>query len=111
MASHVNWLQCSLQAKIKKIDKNEVQYSLRISSTIYLNTPALFLQLVDERTAEDDIEVFSTEPGLDWISTHNFLTRLQKLSSYASGQLEVSELAACLEKASFSNTSGHDEVF
>ncbi|GJT84317.1 retrovirus-related pol polyprotein from transposon TNT 1-94 [Tanacetum coccineum] len=56
MTSHVNWLQCSLQAKIKKTDKNEVQYSLRISLTIYLNTPALLLQLVDERTAEDDIE-------------------------------------------------------
>ncbi|GJU61126.1 hypothetical protein Tco_1238892, partial [Tanacetum coccineum] len=50
-------------SKIKKNDKNEVQYSLRISLTIYLNTPALFLQLVDERNAEDDIEVFSTEPG------------------------------------------------
>ncbi|GJR28639.1 zinc finger, CCHC-type containing protein [Tanacetum coccineum] len=47
--------------------------------------------------------VFSTEdPGLDWISAHNFLTRLEKLSSYASGHLEVSELAACLEKLHFS---------
>ncbi|GJS55868.1 hypothetical protein Tco_0629230 [Tanacetum coccineum] len=61
-------------------------------------------------TAEDDIEVFSTKDlGLDWISTHNFLTRLQKLSSYAFGHLEVSELAACLEKASFSCTSGQKE--
>nr|GEX55480.1 hypothetical protein [Tanacetum cinerariifolium] len=60
--------------KNKEIDKNEVQYSLRISSEIYLNIPALFLQLVDEHTAEDDIEVFSTEPGLDWIYSHNFLT-------------------------------------
>ncbi|GJR23849.1 hypothetical protein Tco_0972376 [Tanacetum coccineum] len=69
-------------------------------------------KFVDKHTAEDDIEVFSTENhGLDWISTHNFLTRLQKLSSYASGHLEVSELAACLEKASFSCTSGHVEVF
>ncbi|GKD96040.1 hypothetical protein Tco_1379937 [Tanacetum coccineum] len=67
--------------------------------------------LVDVHTVEDDIEVFSTEPGLDWISTHNFLTCLQKLSSYASGHLEVSELAACLEKASFSSTSGHVKVF
>ncbi|GJW96624.1 hypothetical protein Tco_0178432 [Tanacetum coccineum] len=74
---------------------------------IYLNTPTLFLQLVDEHTAEDDIEFFSTEPGLDWIYAHNFLTRLQKLSSYASGHLEVSELAACLEKASFSCTSSY----
>ncbi|GJW15155.1 hypothetical protein Tco_0019288 [Tanacetum coccineum] len=54
-------------------------------------------------TAEDDLEVFSTEAiGLDWISAHNFLTRLQKLSSYAFGHLEVSELAACLEKLHFS---------
>ncbi|GKB24626.1 hypothetical protein Tco_0864027 [Tanacetum coccineum] len=60
-----------------------------------------------EHTAEDDIEVFSMEPGLDWISSHNFLTRLQKLYSYAFGHLEVYELAACLEKASFSCTSGH----
>ncbi|GJY93831.1 hypothetical protein Tco_0509613 [Tanacetum coccineum] len=43
-------------SKIKKNDKNEVRYSLRISLKIYLNTPALFLQLVDERNAEDDIE-------------------------------------------------------
>ncbi|GJT76645.1 hypothetical protein Tco_1043370 [Tanacetum coccineum] len=55
-----------------------------------------------KHTAEDDLEVFSTDDlGLDWISAHNFLTRLQKLSSYAFGHLEVSELAACLEKASF----------
>ncbi|GKB32782.1 hypothetical protein Tco_0872183 [Tanacetum coccineum] len=114
MVSHVNWLQCSLQAKIKKNDKDEVQYSLRSSSMtlIYLNTPALFLQLVDEHTAEDDLEVFSiNDVGLDWISAYNFLTCLQKLSSYASSHLEVSELAACLEKASFSSTSGHVEVF
>ncbi|GKF99840.1 hypothetical protein Tco_0301531, partial [Tanacetum coccineum] len=63
--------------------------------------------VVDEHTVEDGIEVFSTEPGLDWIFAHNFLTCLQKLSSYAFGHLEVSELAACLEKASFSCTSGH----
>ncbi|GJS29967.1 putative reverse transcriptase domain-containing protein [Tanacetum coccineum] len=63
-----------------------------------------------KHAAEDDLEVFSTNDlGLDWIYAHNFLTRLQKLSSYASGHLEVSELAACLEKASFSNTFGHDE--
>ncbi|GJW61946.1 hypothetical protein Tco_0111281 [Tanacetum coccineum] len=56
--------------------------------------------------------VFSTNNlSLDWISAYNFLTRLQKLSSYASGHLKVFELAACLEKASFSNTSDHDEVF
>ncbi|GJZ54300.1 hypothetical protein Tco_0609185 [Tanacetum coccineum] len=79
---------------------------------IYLNTPALFLQLVDEHTVEDDLEVFSiNDVGLDWISAYNFLTCLQKLSSYASGHLEVSELAACLEKASFSSTSGHVEEF
>nr|GEV77563.1 hypothetical protein [Tanacetum cinerariifolium] len=48
---------------------------------------------------------------LDWSFAHNFLTCLQKLSSYASGHLEVSELAACLEKASFSSTSGHVKVF
>ncbi|GJT43416.1 hypothetical protein Tco_0952131 [Tanacetum coccineum] len=53
-------------------------------------------------TGENDLEVFSTEdPGLDWIYNHNFLTRLQKLSSYASSHLEVSELAACLEKLHF----------
>ncbi|GJR81065.1 hypothetical protein Tco_0151850 [Tanacetum coccineum] len=46
-------------------------------------------------TAEDDIEVFSTEdPGLDWISAHNFPTRLQKLSSNTFGHLEVSESVA-----------------
>ncbi|GJS45776.1 hypothetical protein Tco_0595897 [Tanacetum coccineum] len=79
---------------------------------IFLNTPALFLQLVDKHSAEDEIEVFSIEnPDLDWISAHNFLTRLQKLSSYASGHLEVSELAACLEKASCSSTSGYVEFF
>ncbi|GKA48613.1 ribonuclease H-like domain-containing protein [Tanacetum coccineum] len=45
-----------------------------------------------KNTAKDDLEVFSTkDPGLDWISSHNFLTRLQKLSSYASGHLKVSE--------------------
>ncbi|GJS02576.1 ribonuclease H-like domain-containing protein [Tanacetum coccineum] len=61
-----------------------------------------------KHTAEDDLEVFSTDDlGLDWISVHNFLTRLQKLSSYTSGHLEVSEKAACLEKASFSFTPGH----
>ncbi|GJT02804.1 hypothetical protein Tco_0823973 [Tanacetum coccineum] len=61
-------------------------------------------------TAEDDIEVFSIEdPGLDWIFARDFLTRLQKLSSYASSHLKVSELAACLEKASFSSTSSHVE--
>ncbi|GKF63831.1 hypothetical protein Tco_0187279 [Tanacetum coccineum] len=65
-----------------------------------------------KHTAEDDIEVFSTEdPSLDWISTRDFLTRLQNLSSYASGHLEVSELAACLEKASFYSTSGPVKVF
>ncbi|GKA72995.1 ribonuclease H-like domain-containing protein [Tanacetum coccineum] len=37
-------------------------------------------------------KVFSTNDlGLDWISAHTFLTRLQKLSSYASSRLEVSE--------------------
>ncbi|GJT00160.1 hypothetical protein Tco_0821329 [Tanacetum coccineum] len=57
-------------------------------------------------------EVFSTDDlGLDWISAHTFLRRLQKLSSYASGHLEVSEKVACLKKASFSCTSGHVEVF
>ncbi|GKC71126.1 hypothetical protein Tco_1117009, partial [Tanacetum coccineum] len=39
--------------------------------------------------------------GLDWISTHNFLTSLQQLSSYTSGHLKVSESAACLEKLHF----------
>nr|GEY17702.1 hypothetical protein [Tanacetum cinerariifolium] len=36
-----------------------------IGPAIYLSTLALFLQLEGERTAEDDIEVFSIEPGLD----------------------------------------------
>ncbi|GKD56345.1 hypothetical protein Tco_1289732, partial [Tanacetum coccineum] len=63
-----------------------------------------------KHTTEDDLEVFSTDDlGLDWISAHNFLIRIQKLSSYASSHLKVFELAACLEKASFSNTSVHDE--
>ncbi|GJZ04214.1 hypothetical protein Tco_0537489 [Tanacetum coccineum] len=33
----------------------------------------IYGKLVDEHAAEDDIEVFSTEPGFDWISAHNFL--------------------------------------
>ncbi|GKA99074.1 hypothetical protein Tco_0827011 [Tanacetum coccineum] len=62
-------------------------------------------------TRTDDLEVFSTkDPGLDWIFAHNFLTRLQKLSPYASGHLEVFEKATCLEKASFSFTPSHVEV-
>ncbi|GJV63598.1 hypothetical protein Tco_1474426 [Tanacetum coccineum] len=53
-------------------------------------------------TAEDDLEVFSTEDlGLDWIYAHNFITCLQQLSSYTSGHCEVSESAACLEKLHF----------
>ncbi|GJT45518.1 hypothetical protein Tco_0954233 [Tanacetum coccineum] len=48
--------------------------------------------------------------GLDWIYAHNFLTCLQRLSSYTFGHCEVSESAACLEKALFSCTSGHVEV-
>ncbi|GJT16644.1 reverse transcriptase domain-containing protein [Tanacetum coccineum] len=53
-------------------------------------------------TAEDDLEVFSTDDlGLVWIYAHNFLTYLQNLSSYTSGHFEVSELAACLEKLHF----------
>ncbi|GJR17751.1 zinc finger, CCHC-type containing protein [Tanacetum coccineum] len=87
------------------------QASLKSEANISFSEGAT-LELACRRTyAEDDIEVFSTEPGLDWISAHNFVTRLQKLSSYASGHLEVSELAACLEKASFSCTSGHVKVF
>ncbi|GKD67520.1 hypothetical protein Tco_1321610, partial [Tanacetum coccineum] len=39
-------------SKIKKNDNNEVQYSLRTSLMIYLNTPALFLLLVDEHTTK-----------------------------------------------------------
>ncbi|GJX85376.1 hypothetical protein Tco_0336150 [Tanacetum coccineum] len=69
-------------------------------------------ELYNNHTAKDDLEVFSTgDLGLDWIFAHNFLTCLQKLSSYASGHLEISKLDACLEKASFSSTSGHVEVF
>ncbi|GJT79728.1 hypothetical protein Tco_1054070 [Tanacetum coccineum] len=65
-----------------------------------------------DETIKDDLEVFFTDDlGLDWIFAHNFLTCLQKLSSYASGHLEISKLDACLEKASFSSTSGHVEVF
>ncbi|GJR41505.1 hypothetical protein Tco_1217189 [Tanacetum coccineum] len=77
---------------------------------IAVNSPCR--QTHSKHTAEDDLEVFSTDDlGLDWISAHNFLTCLQKLSSYAFGHYEVSELAACLEKASFSCTSGYAEVF
>ncbi|GKD45452.1 hypothetical protein Tco_1270097 [Tanacetum coccineum] len=48
------------------------------------------------------IKVLSTNGlDLDWISAHNFLTCLQKLSPYTSGHFEVSELAACLEKLHF----------
>ncbi|GJV55697.1 hypothetical protein Tco_1456702 [Tanacetum coccineum] len=67
----------------------------------------LRLSLVDHHR-----KVFSTNDlGLDWIAAHNFLTCLQKLSSYAFGHLEVFELATCLEKASFSCTSGYVKVF
>nr|GEY32012.1 putative reverse transcriptase domain-containing protein [Tanacetum cinerariifolium] len=48
------------RSKNKENDKNEVQYFLRISLTIYLNTPTLFLQLVDEHTAE----IFSSLPNI-----------------------------------------------
>ncbi|GJT95753.1 hypothetical protein Tco_1091271 [Tanacetum coccineum] len=62
-------------------------------------------------TAEDDLEVFSTDDlGFDLIYAHNFLTCLQRLSSYNSGHCEVSESAACLEKTLVSCTSGHVEV-
>ncbi|GJZ43658.1 retrotransposon protein, putative, ty3-gypsy subclass, partial [Tanacetum coccineum] len=45
-----------------------------------------------KHTAEDDLEVFSIDDlGLDWISAHNILTRLQNLSSYASSHLESEE--------------------
>ncbi|GJW59183.1 hypothetical protein Tco_0105914 [Tanacetum coccineum] len=61
-----------------------------------------FVSPPDCGDGEDDLEVFSTDAlGLDWISTHNFLTCLQQLSSYTSGHLEVSESAACLEKLHF----------
>ncbi|GKE13004.1 reverse transcriptase domain-containing protein [Tanacetum coccineum] len=55
MVSHVNCLQCFLQAKIKKNYKNEVQHSLILSSMtlIFLNTPSLFLSLADEHTNND----------------------------------------------------------
>ncbi|GJW01328.1 cytokinin dehydrogenase 3-like protein [Tanacetum coccineum] len=103
-------------------------FELSLSTMAMVNFPSvlnLFLQHDEEdfissacrqthckHTAEDDLEVFSTDDlGLDWISAHNFLTRLQKLSSYASSHLEVSEKAACLEKASFSCASGHVKVF
>nr|GEV53709.1 hypothetical protein [Tanacetum cinerariifolium] len=63
-------------------------------------------------TADDDLEVFFTNDlGLDWISSHDFQPYLQKLYSYTSGHLEISESAACLEKVSFSYTSGHVAVF
>nr|GEU59576.1 hypothetical protein [Tanacetum cinerariifolium] len=62
-------------------------------------------------TVEDDLEVFSTDDfGLDWISAHNFLTCLHKLSSYTFGHLEVSELASCLKEALFFCTPGHRYV-
>ncbi|GKC52239.1 hypothetical protein Tco_1074984 [Tanacetum coccineum] len=52
-----------------------------------------------KHTAEDDLEVFSTEyTSLDWISAHNFPTLLQKLSLYASDHLEVNELVAFVIK-------------
>ncbi|GKD16445.1 hypothetical protein Tco_1205603 [Tanacetum coccineum] len=75
--------------------------------------PLVEIEISDKlHFVEEPVEIFSTEdPDLDWISAHNFLTRLQKLSSYASGHLEVSELAGCLKKASFSCTSGHAKVF
>nr|GEY94575.1 hypothetical protein [Tanacetum cinerariifolium] len=40
----------------------------------YVSKCLTCLKLVDDSTAEDDIEVFSTVPDLDWISAHNFLT-------------------------------------
>ncbi|GJY29838.1 hypothetical protein Tco_0405605 [Tanacetum coccineum] len=74
-------------------------------STRYFKTNTL------KYTAEDDLEVFSTyDLGLDWIYAHNFLTCLQRLSLYTYGHCEVSESAACLEKALFSCTYGHVEV-
>ncbi|GJZ99008.1 hypothetical protein Tco_0671559 [Tanacetum coccineum] len=63
-------------------------------------------RIVGIKRLHDDLEVTAAK-----ISAHNFLTRLQKLSSYASGHFEVSELAACHEKASFSCTYGHVDVY
>ncbi|GKD45976.1 hypothetical protein Tco_1270621, partial [Tanacetum coccineum] len=85
-------------------------YGLKPAAYLNCNDPAersLALQAVINpfrKISEglDDLEVFSTDAlGLDCISTHNFLTCLQLLSSYTSGHLEVSELAACLEKLHF----------
>ncbi|GJR27035.1 putative reverse transcriptase domain-containing protein [Tanacetum coccineum] len=75
----------------------------RTTNELLLKTRSnLLSELTIEYTAEDDLEVFSTkDPGLDWIFAHNFLTCLQKLSSYAFGHLEVFELAACLENVHF----------
>ncbi|GJU99662.1 putative reverse transcriptase domain-containing protein [Tanacetum coccineum] len=92
------------ELKIVFNDLDLLEYSIFISSACR--------QTHYNYTTEDDLEVFSIEDlGLDWISAHNFLTCLHKLSSYTSGHLEVSELAARLKETSFSCTSGHVKVF
>nr|GEW70234.1 putative nucleotidyltransferase, ribonuclease H [Tanacetum cinerariifolium] len=65
--------------------------------------------LVNEHTTEDDLEVFTIEdPGLDWISAHNFLTRLQKLYHKLLLISKFLSLLQVVKKDSFSSTSGHD---
>ncbi|GJY16824.1 hypothetical protein Tco_0387246 [Tanacetum coccineum] len=93
------------------LDKSEGRGEREQDTATSIDTQA-YRRTHCNHTAEDYLEVFSTDDrGLDWISTHNFLTFLQKLSSYAFGLLKVSELAACLEKSLFSCTSGHVEIF
>ncbi|GJV66437.1 hypothetical protein Tco_1477265 [Tanacetum coccineum] len=96
--------------EIKRNKFGAPNYGLKLAAYLNCNDPAersSALQAVInpfQKISEglDDLEVFSTDAlGLDWISTHNFLTCLQLLSSYTSGHLKVSELAACLEKLHF----------
>ncbi|GJT42169.1 retrovirus-related pol polyprotein from transposon TNT 1-94 [Tanacetum coccineum] len=91
---------------VKKLKNNRDAHEVYIKKTIeYADTLHGFVE-----RARTQYPIFSTDDlGLDWIYAHNFLTCLQRLSSYTSGHCEVSESTACLEKASFSCTSGHVE--